>query len=153
MECQRSCRECTSTLVQTVADFGGSEAEKTLPLWGASWEAGKRTIQWQRSGLSILGLQSPWGSLENTFGMQPAVHECMHAMSLQSRLTLCDTMNCSLPGSSVHGIFQARTVEWVATSPLGNLLNPGIEPVSLMSPALAGGFFTTSPTQNRYADH
>ena len=119
MECQRSCRECTSTLVQTVADFGGSEAEKTLPLWGASWEAGKRTIQWQRSGLSILGLQSPWGSLENTFGMLPAVHECVHATSLQSCLTLCKAMDCSLPGSSVQGILQARTVEWVAM-PLSN---------------------------------
>ena len=29
-------------------------------------------------------------------------------------LTLCDPMDCSLPGSSVHGIFQARILEWVA---------------------------------------
>ena len=36
------------------------------------------------------------------------------AKSLQSCLTLWDPMNCSLPGSSVHGIFQARTLEWVA---------------------------------------
>ena len=34
----------------------------------------------------------------------------------QSCLTLCDPMDCSLPGSSVHGIFQARILEWVATS-------------------------------------
>ena len=32
----------------------------------------------------------------------------------QSYLTLCDPMDCSLPGSSVHGIFQARVLEWVA---------------------------------------
>ena len=31
-----------------------------------------------------------------------------------SRLTLLDPMDCSLPGSSVHGIFQARVLEWVA---------------------------------------
>ena len=31
-------------------------------------------------------------------------------------LTLCDPMDCSLPGSSVHGIFQARILEWVAIS-------------------------------------
>ena len=31
----------------------------------------------------------------------------------QSCLTLCDTMDCSLPGSSVLGIFQARILEWV----------------------------------------
>ena len=30
--------------------------------------------------------------------------------------TLCDTMDGSLPGSSIHGIFQARVLEWVATS-------------------------------------
>ena len=32
----------------------------------------------------------------------------------QSCLTLSDSMDCSLPGSSVHGIFQARVLEWVA---------------------------------------
>ena len=32
----------------------------------------------------------------------------------QSRLTLCDPKDCSPPGSSVHGIFQARVLEWVA---------------------------------------
>ena len=34
----------------------------------------------------------------------------------QSCLTLCDPMDCSLPGSSIHGIFQARVLEWVAVS-------------------------------------
>ena len=34
----------------------------------------------------------------------------------QSYLTLCDPMDSSLPGSSVHGIFQARILEWVAIS-------------------------------------
>ena len=41
---------------------------------------------------------------------------CMHGKSLQSCLTLCDSMDCSPPGSSVHGIFQARILEWVAIS-------------------------------------
>ena len=39
------------------------------------------------------------------------VHVCSVAKSCP---ILCDTMNCSLPGSSVHGIFQARILEWVA---------------------------------------
>ena len=34
----------------------------------------------------------------------------------QSCPTLCDPLDCSLPGSSVHGIFQARVLEWVAIS-------------------------------------
>ena len=37
-------------------------------------------------------------------------------VSAQSCLTLCDPMDCSPPGSSVHGIFQARILEWVAVS-------------------------------------
>ena len=36
------------------------------------------------------------------------------AKSLQSCPTLSDPMDCSLPGSSVHGIFQARVLEWGA---------------------------------------
>ena len=47
----------------------------------------------------------------------------------QSCLTLCDHMDYSLPGSSAHGILQARILEWVALLQ-GNLLNPGIEPGS-----------------------
>ena len=49
------------------------------------------------------------------------------------------------PGSSVHGIFPARILEWVAISSSGDLLNPWIEPASLVSPALAGRFFITAP--------
>ena len=38
----------------------------------------------------------------------------MHAKSLQSYPTLCDLMDCSLPVSSLHGILQARTLDWAA---------------------------------------
>ena len=41
---------------------------------------------------------------------------CVYAKSLQLCLTLCDPMDCSPPGSSVHGILQARILEWVAMS-------------------------------------
>ena len=56
--------------------------------------------------------------------------------------TLCDPMDCSPPGSSVHGILKARILEWVAIFSSRDLPNPGIE---LASPALAGRFFTTQP--------
>ena len=41
-----------------------------------------------------------------------------HSISEVAQLcpTLCNPMDCSLPGSSVHGIFQARILEWVAIS-------------------------------------
>ena len=45
-------------------------------------------------------------------------------------LTLCDPTDCSSPGSSVHGILQARILKWVAFPPRGDLPNPGIEPWS-----------------------
>ena len=48
----------------------------------------------------------------------------------------------SLPGSCVHGIFQARILEWVAIPSPEDLPHPGIE---CASPALAGGFFTIAP--------
>ena len=44
------------------------------------------------------------------------LNACMHAKSLQSCPTLCDPIDGSPPGSSVHGILQARTLEWVAIS-------------------------------------
>ena len=59
--------------------------------------------------------------------------------------TLCDLMDCSLLGSFIHGIFQARILEEVAVSYSRDLSNPGIEPESLVSPALAGGFFIIAP--------
>ena len=40
----------------------------------------------------------------------------------QSCLTICDPMDCSLPGSPIHGIFQARILEWVAISFFSYLL-------------------------------
>ena len=55
---------------------------------------------------------------------------------LQWCLTLCDPMNCSPPGSSVHGMLQARILEWVACPPPVDLSHPGIKAVSLMSPRL-----------------
>ena len=48
-------------------------------------------------------------------------------------LTLCERMDCSPPGSSVHGDSQERIVEWLPCPPPGDLPNPGIEP---RSPAL-----------------
>ena len=62
----------------------------------------------------------------------------------QSCPTLCDPMDCCLPSSSVHGILQARILEWIAISFSGVLLDPGIKSGSLASLALAGGFFITS---------
>ena len=68
------------------------------------------------------------------------VFGCMLSCSVVS--DSCNPMDCSPPGSSVHGISQARILEWVATSSSRGSSNPGIERASS---ALAGGFFTTEP--------
>ena len=64
----------------------------------------------------------------------------------QSCRTLCDPTDCSLPGSSVRGVLQARILELPFPSP-GDLPDPEIEPGSPVSPALEGGFSTTEPPE------
>ena len=63
----------------------------------------------------------------------------------QSRLTLCDPMNGSSPGSSVHGFSRQEYWSGLPFSPPGDLPDPGIKPASSAFPALTGGFFTTVP--------
>ena len=60
----------------------------------------------------------------------------------QSCPTLCDAMDCSLPGSSVRGILQARVLEWVAIPSPGDLPHPGIKP---RSPALQADALPSEP--------
>ena len=74
----------------------------------------------------------------------------VHAKLLQLCLTLCKPMNCSLPGSFVHGILHARILSGLPFPSPEDLPNPGIKPTSLKSPALAGGFFTASATWKAY---
>ena len=64
----------------------------------------------------------------------------IHPKLLQSCPTLCDPMDCSPPASTVHGIFQARILEWVAFPTPGDLPDPGIEPVYLRYPAFVSRF-------------
>ena len=52
---------------------------------------------------------------------------CVCVLVAKSCLTLCHPMDCSLPGSSVHGIFQARIPEWVAISS-SSKITPALEP-------------------------
>ena len=71
---------------------------------------------------------------------QKEKHQYSMKAVTQSCLTLCDHMDCSPPVSSVHGISQARILEWVAM-PFSKGIFPTQGP-SLASPELADGFFT-----------
>ena len=68
----------------------------------------------------------------------------MHVKSLQSCLTLCNPMDCILPGSSAMGFSRQGHWTGLPCPPPRDLPDPGIELVSFMSPALAGGFFSNS---------
>ena len=72
------------------------------------------------------------------------LHVCC-AWSLQSRPTLCDTMDYIAHQSPLlFGFSRQEYWSGLPCPPPGDLSNPRIEPVSLMSPALAGRFLTTS---------
>ena len=95
----------------------------------------------------ILSLHIPdssWDSVTQEVGNPLGDHTvvgytctCMHA---QSHPTLFNPMDCRPLGSSVHGILQARILEWATIPSPEDLPDPGIEPAS---PVSAGGFFTT----------
>ena len=65
-----------------------------------------------------------------------------------SHVQLCNPMDYSLPGSSVHENFQAIILEWVAISYSGGSSDPSIKLTFLASLVLAGRFFTTVPPGN-----
>ena len=59
--------------------------------------------------------------------------------------TLCDSMDCSPPGSSVHGIFQARILEWAAISSSKGPSQPRDQTCLSCVTCVASGFFTAEP--------
>ena len=90
-------------------------------------------------------LSTPGSELTFTLLSYSTQHVCMHAKLLHSCPALCIPMDCSPPGS-VHGILQARILEWVAMpSSRGSSQLRDQTRISYV-PCIAGGFFTTSAT-------
>ena len=73
-----------------------------------------------------------------------AAGSLLHAKLLQLCSTVCDPMDCSPPGASVHGILQARILEWVAMPSSRDLPDPGIDSTSPAAPALQADFLLPS---------
>ena len=69
---------------------------------------------------------------------------CCHCIVAKSNPTLCNPIDCSPLGSSVHGFPRQEYWSGLPFPSPGDLLNPGIE---LTSPVLAGGFFATEPPE------
>ena len=72
--------------------------------------------------------------------------ECMCAQLPQLCLTLCNPIDCSPPGSSIHGILQARILECVAMSSSRGSSRPRDQTCILWNSCIAGGFFTYRAT-------
>ena len=102
--------------------------------WRRAWQPIPGFLPGECHGQRSLAGSSPWGCKESDmiylvsgivgwtmstclacFSPAAAEGHCWPGMCAKSRLTLCDPMNCSPLGSSVHGILQARILEWVAT--------------------------------------
>ena len=105
-----------------------------------------RPHRWQPTRLPC-----PWDSPGKNTGV--GCHFLLQRMKVksesevtQSCLTLSDPMDCSLPGSTVHGIFQARILEWGAISSSRGSSQPKDRTCISYISALAGGFFTSSTT-------
>ena len=91
-----------------------------------SWRAGSVSPSW--------GNKTPdW-----LWNIPPCVHAQLYP-------TLCHLTDCSLPGFSIHGIFQARILEWIVIStPRASSQPKGWNQCLPASPALAGGFLPLS---------
>ena len=104
-------------------DQGGPASSFPLLPW-AGWRLQRHRIKClfrkirstgQVAGLQILHSKAAQNDTERVLVCYwPPLHACVHAKSLQSCPTLCDPMICGPSGSSVHGILQARILEWVA---------------------------------------
>ena len=105
---------------------------------------GQLALLSNRKDLRVAGVSKGWGeagrgqALEGTGGLVKGtafysesvgwgnlIKWCMHSVCIKSCQTLCDPMDCSLPGSSVHGIFQATILEWIVICSRGVFPNQG----------------------------
>ena len=68
-------------------------------------------------------------------------------LAAQSCLTFCDSMDRSARGSPVHGILQAKVLEWVAMPSSRGPSGPRDRTATFMSPALPGGFHVVKDLQ------
>ena len=100
----------------------------TLNQW--FWKCSLKTLVWEPFKESVKSKLFLW---------YYCVYVCMHIpthVCAQLCSTFCIPMDCSLPHSSVHGIFQARVLEWVTISYSRDLPVPGIKPMFFASPEL-----------------
>ena len=104
-----------------------------------TWESNPCLSHWQVDSLPLSPQGNPLYQDRSSLCLHMSAHCCLLAEPCP---TLCGPMDCGLPGSSVHGISQARSWSGLPFPSPRDLLDTRIGP---MSPTLAGGFFTTEP--------
>ena len=104
----------------------GTQEEPALRTWTGLW-----VLMLQKKGCELKG--------ESQDGTQdPSNQVKVKVLVTQSCLTLCVPMDCSLPGSSIHGILQARILEWLPCPPPDSRIEPG-------SPVLQANSLSSEP--------
>ena len=89
---------------------------------------------------------------EINLGISVCVCVCACVCSIpQSCLILCNPVDCSPPGSSVHGIFQTIILEWVSISCSRGFSWPKDQTSVSWVSCMAGGFFTTMPSEKSWS--
>ena len=116
------------------------EAESSGDFCPTPFERG--APQRMKAELWLLSCEEAWSPGACQLWLRPQSDQAVGFT--QSCLTLCDSMDCSPPGCSVHGILQARILEWVAFPSPRDCYNPGIEPRSL---ALQADFLLSEPAE------
>ena len=124
---------------------------------------GRQAHQLRLAGYRAFGLWLWWHTALVAPWHVESSQFLVFSLVTQSCLTLCDLMDCRLPGFSIHGIFQVRVLEWVAISFSRGSSQPRDRTwvshivgrcftvwararIKYMSPALAGKFWTTGPS-------
>ena len=105
-------------------------------------------MQWSIFPRKLASFLRPFGL---AFSLSPAIPDCGMKVKkkvsvVQSCPTLCNSMDCSPSGSSVHGISQARTLDWVAIS-FSQWLNLHSVELNSWASCIAGRFFTVWTTR------
>ena len=90
-------------------------------------------------------MKAEWSHKCHSRGITVILYSPLVCVCAQSSLTVCNPMDCSLPGSSIHGLFQGRILEWVAMPSSRGSSWPRARTLSSCV-SLAGEFFTTSTT-------
>ena len=128
-----------------------SQMVKNLPVMLETWiQSWVRKIPWRREQLlspvaGVAKSRTRLGDFDFLSDVSSAWLSCMHAKLLQLYLTLLDPIDCSLPGFSVHGILQARILEWFAMPSSRGSSWPKDQTCISCYSYIAGEFFTTEP--------